>query len=889
MAMVLRKSRLRLTQAIYFGKPQAAAGTGTVTSVGSGTGITTTPNPIIGIGTVALTTPVSNANGGTGADTSATGGAGEYVKQAGVGAAFTVGTIPASDVGAGFVKVDGTTPLTADWNASAGQTAAPFGIEGRNQTNWFNVLAYGADPTGVADSTAKVQAAINAIVTAGYTSGTVYFPAGTYKIVSTLVLNTTTSNCGVTFRGEGWYTTFIKLPPALDGIYITQTAFENVQFYDIGFDTTTAANATAGAFIHAASANEFCVYMERCRFLHHLVGLQLNSCYFNYVTNNIFSSTAAAGSDIVLNNTVNAGHDQGTFFSNWFFSSNNANVNFTACAGLLWRSNKHVSGTPNYSILGAPTAGASGTLFIEGNSFESPVLNNVISLTCASLYQTIVIDNNEVVCPAGGAGIALASSGAGQCQIVSLTGNEFTNGATAISLTGAGAAGIDAVNIADNVFWHQTVSALTLGATTANQTNITVGLNGFFPNGAAYVSGTFSASSGFGFPGIFTKAGFNTVAPTREIDLNGTARSRGIAAPAVSELGSGTIYFDSGLNKYRVSMNGAAYVDLVGSAGLTGAGVAGHLPFWTSATNLSDAANIYVDDVNTRIGINVPVPGYPIDVFGDVNLAQDPGIIRVQNAQAIRFGVGASSVAVGINAGAASNSVAVGTAAMGSGVSGTNCTAVGAQAGAANTAGDRATAVGSNALTNSTSGTDNTAIGYLSGATNTTGSNNVLVGSGADVSAPNLTNAVAIGYQAVAGASNSMVLGNASMNVGIRTSTPALPLDVNGAFGTRHLDITLVNGLNSDIALTDTSFVRVIGPTGVFSLGGFTAGADGRQLIVYNTVAFQMTIVNEDGASTATNRIKTLTGANVVLRPGTSAATFIFDGTADRWILLATN
>lgn len=39
--------------------------------------------------------------GGTGADLSATGGTGQYVKQAGVGAAFTVGTIPASDIASG--------------------------------------------------------------------------------------------------------------------------------------------------------------------------------------------------------------------------------------------------------------------------------------------------------------------------------------------------------------------------------------------------------------------------------------------------------------------------------------------------------------------------------------------------------------------------------------------------------------------------------------------------------------------------------------------------------------------------------------------------------------------------------------------------------------------
>ena len=51
--MVLRSSRLRLTQAIYFGDP-VATGAGTVTSVSRGNGITNTPNPIVGAGVVAL-------------------------------------------------------------------------------------------------------------------------------------------------------------------------------------------------------------------------------------------------------------------------------------------------------------------------------------------------------------------------------------------------------------------------------------------------------------------------------------------------------------------------------------------------------------------------------------------------------------------------------------------------------------------------------------------------------------------------------------------------------------------------------------------------------------------------------------------------------------------
>lgn len=100
---------------------------------------------------------------------------------------------------------------------------------------------------------------------------------------------------------------------------------------------------------------------------------------------------------------------------------------------------------------------------------------------------------------------------------------------------------------------------------------------------------------------------------------------------------------------------------------------------------------------------------------------------------------------------------------------------------------------------------------------------------------------------------------------------------------------TLANGLNSNIATPTTSFVRLTGPTGAFSVGGFTGGVDGYNLTIYNATAQAMTIVNEDASSTAGNRIKTLTGGNVVLRAGTSAARLIYDATDFRWVLLATN
>lgn len=50
----------------------------------------------------------------------------------------------------------------------------------------FNVLDYGADPTGVADSAAAIQTAITAAQTAG---GSVYLPTGAYKVNTKLTIS----------------------------------------------------------------------------------------------------------------------------------------------------------------------------------------------------------------------------------------------------------------------------------------------------------------------------------------------------------------------------------------------------------------------------------------------------------------------------------------------------------------------------------------------------------------------------------------------------------------------------------------------------------------------------------------------------------------------------
>lgn len=62
-----------------------------------------------------------------------------------------------------------------------------------------NVLDFGADATGVADSTTAIQAAVN--WTSGANRGTIYFPIGSYKTSAPITFNTAGLN--ICFRGEG--------------------------------------------------------------------------------------------------------------------------------------------------------------------------------------------------------------------------------------------------------------------------------------------------------------------------------------------------------------------------------------------------------------------------------------------------------------------------------------------------------------------------------------------------------------------------------------------------------------------------------------------------------------------------------------------------------------
>ncbi|MEO7990233.1 MAG: hypothetical protein ABI663_11870, partial [Chryseolinea sp.] len=176
------------------------------------------------------------------------------------------------------------------------------------------------------------------------------------------------------------------------------------------------------------------------------------------------------------------------------------------------------------------------------------------------------------------------------------------------------------------------------------------------------------------------------------------------------------------------------------------------------------------------VGIGTTTPAQKLDVVGNVNVSS--ANTYMIGASTVLSNTGTGNIFVGTNSGLFNTAISgtfVGTAAGRDNTTGADNTFIGRNAGLVNTAGTLNVIVGSGAGQAST-GSGNTFLGYRAGFVNTTGVRNTLIGREADVATAGLTNAIAIGYQAIAGASNTMVLGGSganAVNVGVGITTPS--------------------------------------------------------------------------------------------------------------------
>lgn len=110
---------------------------------------------------------------------------------------------------------------------------------------WYDVTSYGATGDGTTDDTAAIQAAIDA--TSATIGGVVFFPQGTYKISSALVMDKY-----ITLKGCGKRSSIITSAHAGDGITstwtINSTTAVHINLEDLAIKNTNGAN-TGGGFV----------------------------------------------------------------------------------------------------------------------------------------------------------------------------------------------------------------------------------------------------------------------------------------------------------------------------------------------------------------------------------------------------------------------------------------------------------------------------------------------------------------------------------------------------------------------------------------------------------------------------------------------------------------
>ncbi|MES2567058.1 MAG: hypothetical protein V4565_09350 [Bacteroidota bacterium] len=88
------------------------------------------------------------------------------------------------------------------------------------------------------------------------------------------------------------------------------------------------------------------------------------------------------------------------------------------------------------------------------------------------------------------------------------------------------------------------------------------------------------------------------------IKLDSSLMVTGLASvPPTSNGGNGRIYFDQSSNKFKVSENGGAYVDMIGGGGSSP---------WTQGSGI-----ITQNNITDKVGIGTNTPAYSLDVNGD--------------------------------------------------------------------------------------------------------------------------------------------------------------------------------------------------------------------------------------------------------------------------------
>lgn len=177
----------------------------------------------------------------------------------------------------------------------------PYGSQGYNVVSAINVVTdFGADQTGVTDSTTAIQNALNAVPSQG---GSVFFPRGTYKTSSVLTLKKFTKAYGegipATVINSSSATNILQYIGTLDGGVYAPLVIEDMTLQ-------SAAGAAEAGFFHQGGSQ---LFFNRVLTEAPHVGIILDQSEGAYINDSYFDAPATgAGAWIV---------DGATFFTAW--------------------------------------------------------------------------------------------------------------------------------------------------------------------------------------------------------------------------------------------------------------------------------------------------------------------------------------------------------------------------------------------------------------------------------------------------------------------------------------------------------------------------------------------------------------------------------------------
>ena len=295
------------------------------------------------------------------------------------------------------------------------------------------------------------------------------------------------------------------------------------------------------------------------------------------------------------------------------------------------------------------------------------------------------------------------------------------------------------------------VGKLKLGTITFPNRDSTSGLV-LTTNGSGVVSWATATGSGVPYTGATGAVNLGAY----DLSVNGMTVGHG------AKTGSGIIFSNTAIGD-SVLQNNAYSVGMVSNFGYANTGV-GQLAL---QSNTSGGYNTGVGQValqsNTSGGYNTAVgaQSLSLNTSGYNNTAVGAQSLWNNTTGSNNTASGYEALYINITG---SNNTAYGNYSLLYNTWGVNNTANGFYSLAYNQTGHSNTASGYYSLVNNTNGNNNTAAGDSTLKTNTTGFNNTAVGFNADVSSAALSNATAIGNGAIVRASNTIQLGNASID-----------------------------------------------------------------------------------------------------------------------------